>query len=106
MIEQRLIDQLYIMGKNNNIHKIILFGSRAIGDNIQKSDIDLAFVAPEMSEKEWAKFSDTLEEELDTLLLLDLIKFENASSELKHEIVKHGKVIYSNDSDYDQRKSS
>lgn len=105
MIEQRLIEQLSKVGQNNNIHKIFLFGSRAIGDNTNKSDIDLAFVAPDMSKEEWLEFSDKLEDELDTLLFLDLIKFENAPVELKNEIIKYGKVIYSADTRSDRKSS-
>lgn len=106
MINQRLMDQLNIFGQNNEINKIILFGSRAIGDNMEKSDIDLAFVAPDMSKKEWNDFSYELEEELDTLLLLDIIKFEDAPDKLKNEIIKHGKTLYSADSTSNKRKSS
>ncbi|WP_106495030.1 type VII toxin-antitoxin system MntA family adenylyltransferase antitoxin [Lentibacillus sp. Marseille-P4043] len=98
MINQRLKDQLYTTGQSMNaINKIILFGSRAVGDNTEKSDIDLAFIAPTMSEKEWNEFSFDLEEKLDTLLLVDLIKFENAPTELKNEIMKFGKTLYSAD---------
>lgn len=96
MIEQRLKDQLYRRGKSiNTIHKIIIFGSRAIGDHMQKSDIDLAFVAPNMTKEEWTELTFALEEELDTLLLLDLIKYEDAPEDLKDKIMKNGKVLYS-----------
>jgi predicted nucleotidyltransferase len=72
----------------------ILFGSRAIGDNLDKSDIDLAFVAPDMTEAEWAALSFDIEDRLDTLLLLDLVKYEKAPEQLKDEINKHGKILY------------
>ncbi|QKY71046.1 hypothetical protein [Lentibacillus sp. CBA3610] len=47
-----------------------------------------------MKQSEWAEFTLQLEEELDTLLFLDLIKLENASESLISEIRKSGKVLY------------
>ncbi|MFD1412402.1 nucleotidyltransferase domain-containing protein [Oceanobacillus jeddahense] len=96
MIEQKIIDQLSNVGSHiNTIHKIILFGSRAVGDHTLKSDIDLAFVAPNMTKEEWVELTFTLEEDLDTLLFLDLIKYEDAPEDLKKEIMKSGRVLYS-----------
>lgn len=81
--------------ENKDIHKIILFGSRAIGDYTEKSDIDLAFVAPNMPNEEWTALTFNLEEGLDTLLFLDLIKYEEAPVELKDAVMKNGRVLYS-----------
>lgn len=95
MIDQRIEKQLCEIGfREEKINKIILFGSRATGDNTEKSDIDLAFVAPEMIKKEWIKFTFDLEDELDTLLFLDLIKFEDIPYQMKNEINETGKAIY------------
>lgn len=106
MIEQRLKDQLYRRGKSiNTVNKIILFGSRAIGDHTRKSDIDLAFVAPNMTKNEWTELTLALEEELDTLLFLDLIKYEDAPEDLKDEIMKRGKVLYSSEVASDRETS-
>lgn len=96
MLDERITKQLKEFGeKVGKVDKIILFGSRAIGDHKEKSDIDLAFVAPTMSNKEWAELTFVLEEELETLLRLDLIKYETASDELKSVINKNGKQLYS-----------
>lgn len=95
MIEPRIREQITKIGRRNtNIKKIILFGSRAIGDNADKSDIDLAFVAPNMKQSEWTALSFSIEEELDTLLFLDLVKFEDVSMELKNEIMNNGELLY------------
>ncbi|MFD1851711.1 nucleotidyltransferase domain-containing protein [Oceanobacillus bengalensis] len=106
MIEQRLIEQLFKIGQRiDTIEKIVLFGSRAVGDHTEKSDIDLAFVAPNMTKREWTEFTFTLEEELDTLLFLDMIKYEDAQEELKEEIRKDGKILYSAESTFDKKTS-
>ncbi|MHA6250445.1 nucleotidyltransferase family protein [Oceanobacillus sp. CAU 1775] len=95
MLDKRIIEQLRNFGEEiEKIEKIILFGSRAIGDNEKKSDIDLAFVAPTMTAKEWTKFTFILEDELDTLLHLDLIKYEDATDDLRNRIKNYGKQLY------------
>ena len=50
-----------------------------------------------MSKEECVLFALDLEEELDTLLSLDIIKFEDASQQLKSEILKNGKLLYQDD---------
>jgi hypothetical protein len=47
-----------------------------------------------MSNEEWASFTFTLEEELDTLLQIGMIKFEDAIKILKEEIIRTAKVLY------------
>lgn len=95
MISPYVLEQLKDIAKRvSTINKIILFGSRAVGDHSDRSDIDLAFVAPNMTSEEWTKIYFTIEDELDTLLRLDLVKYEDASEDLKREIKQHGKVIY------------
>ena len=41
-LSQKLIDEISSFAKIRNIEKVILFGSRARGDNRRTSDIDLA----------------------------------------------------------------
>lgn len=76
------------------IEKIILFGSRAVGDYTDRSDIDLAFSIPNMTSKEWTAFTFYLEDELDTLLSLDMIHLEEAPSDLREEILTNGVIIH------------
>lgn len=98
MMDKKIQNQLVQIGlSTEKVKKIILFGSRAVWDNTDRSDIDLAIVAPEMSKEEWVLFALDLEEELDTLLSLDIIKFEDASQPLKSEILKNGKLLYQDD---------
>lgn len=75
-----------IVKRYPGIVKVMLFGSRAHGDFRKTSDIDLAVVAPELSRKDWLDFSEQVENELDTLLKIDLIRWETASSRLREEI--------------------
>jgi predicted nucleotidyltransferase len=77
------------------IEKIILYGSRARGDNRERSDIDLAIVCPQATEKDWQKIVEIIEE-ADTLLVIDCVRFDTLAetSPLKESILRDGVVIY------------
>jgi predicted nucleotidyltransferase len=76
------------------IEKILLFGSRAYGDHSERSDIDLAVIAPDLIELDWFELTEMIEEDLETLLKIDLIRWETAPVKLQEEINKCHKVIY------------
>ncbi|CAL7961936.1 conserved hypothetical protein [Alphaproteobacteria bacterium] len=57
------------------VKSIILFGSRARGDNEERSDIDLAVDCYGCSHKDWLKVLD-LVEKADTLLNIDCVRFD------------------------------
>jgi uncharacterized protein len=77
------------------IDEIWLFGSRARGDNTERSDIDLAIVCGKQPNFDWQKVIDIIDD-ADTLLKIDCVKFEEGriSDELKTSILKDKKVIY------------
>ncbi|WP_040513454.1 nucleotidyltransferase domain-containing protein [Gracilibacillus halophilus] len=89
-IYQQLIDRAKSYPE---VQKVLLFGSRAYGDNDPRSDIDLAVIAPDITQSDWLKFSTDIEN-VDTLLKIDLIKWENASDELKNEIRACHRELY------------
>ena len=77
-----------------NIDKIVLFGSRARGDNKPKSDIDLA-VYGNLSIAENNQFYFFIQEALPTLLEVDIVFIHHKTSqELLDNIEKDGVVIY------------
>lgn len=77
------------------IQEIWLFGSRARGDYREKSDIDIAIVCNNSTDKEWDQIMDIIEDS-DTLLKVDCIKFDKdkISQELYNNILKDRKIIY------------
>ncbi|MGX6960318.1 MAG: nucleotidyltransferase family protein [Rickettsia endosymbiont of Pentastiridius leporinus] len=77
------------------VKEIWLFGSRARGDNKERSDIDLAIICPDITDGEWLKVVDIIEN-ADTLLKIDYIRFEpnRISAELYQNILKNRKIIY------------
>lgn len=91
-----LINQLYDVAKNYpEIQSIMLFGSRAHGDNDELSDIDIAVKAPRLSEMNWLLFAEQVENKLDTLLKIDLVLYEQASEALREQINQRHEVLYS-----------
>ena len=77
------------------IKEIWLFGSRAWGDNKERSDIDLAIICPNITDGEWLKIVDIIDN-ADTLLKIDYVRFEpdKISNELYENILKDRKIIY------------
>lgn len=75
-----------------DVKKIVLFGSRARKTNHLKSDIDIAVYGC----KNFELFSDALNEDLWSLLQLDIINMDkkNVSPELISEIERDGVVLY------------
>lgn len=79
----------------NFIDEIWLFGSRARGDNQERSDIDLAIICPTATDCNWLEVLDVVEK-ADTLLKIDCIRFDKLpeDSGLRQNIFQFKKVLY------------
>ena len=84
---QNVYRQIVEISKKYQVKKVVLFGSRARGTNMPKSDIDLAIYGC----ADFGGLSD-----LWSLLKLDIINMDDkyVSSELVSEIEKDGVVLY------------
>ena len=80
--------------RNPRVEKIILFGSRARGDERERSDIDLAVVAPELTQGEWSELWTYVDEEAPTLLKIDLVLWREASGQIQESIAREGVILY------------
>lgn len=89
-IKQKVIDEIIDLAKQYDVHKVILFGSRARGDHRERSDIDLAF-----SGGKAAPFILDVDEKTSTLLEFDIIDLDKpVQSGLLDSIINEGKVLY------------
>ena len=80
-----------ISKKYSKINKVILFGSRARGDNGDRSDIDLAIYC----EKSISDFIEDIENNTTTLLEFDFSDMKSVNDELFIEQVnKEGIILY------------
>ena len=84
--------RLGILGLAEKYHvsKVILFGSRARGDNWERSDVDLAVTGGDV-----LRFSLDVDEDLPTLLMFDVVNLDGpVQEELLESIRKEGIVLY------------
>lgn len=89
---EEVYNQIAEIARRYRARKVVLFGSRARGTNQPKSDIDLAVYGCE----NFAELSDSLNEELWSLLKLDIINMDDpyVSPALVAEIERDGKILY------------
>lgn len=85
-----LVEQLAAMPE---AERVILFGSRARGDNQERSDIDLAVFAPDATVRAWDEVQ-VLAEEARTLLSIDVVRLDQASRTLRQVIDDEGVVLF------------
>ena len=89
---EKLYALIAALGEKCQAEKIILFGSRARGDNHDRSDIDLAIYG--MPEKNRAWFWSDIDD-LPTLLKFDLVHVDaDTDTELVKNIEKDGVTLY------------
>ena len=88
-IPERVLRDISVFAKKYSINKVILFGSRARGDNTERSDIDIAVYGGDFDsfigilKKKYIPFK------------FDVVEADKSiSEELKQEIEKDGVVIY------------
>lgn len=74
-VEPMIVHGLCEIARHYHIEKIILFGSRARGDNHSRSDIDLAVWGIHDAVR-YLDFQEAVEEQIPTLLRFDLIDME------------------------------
>ena len=75
---------------------IILYGSRAKGTNSKFSDIDIAITGVK-DHNEWAqirRLADVEDNQIRTLLKIDLVQFEKVAPEVQQSIKEEGKILY------------
>ncbi len=76
------------------VERIVLYGSRARGDNGPRSDIDLAVECSDAGEAPWSEIWAYLEYDAPTLLSIDLTRLNKAPEELRKRIERDGITLY------------
>lgn len=88
-----IIDEIREIAIRDSVNKIVLFGSRARGDNRQTSDIDLAIFCDKESQYESKIYFDL--DDIETLIKLDIVFIkENTNKKLLENIQKDGVTLY------------
>ena len=95
MIDKVLENIIAYVETINSIAKVVLFGSRARGDNHDRSDYDIA-IWGNLTDIEFSRAEYDLKNELNTLHKIDVvfINRRKISVELLNNIEKDGVIIY------------
>ena len=89
-LSEKIVNEIKRIARKNGTEKVVLFGSRARGDNMKRSDVDIAVYGGNFLD-----FYFDIDENNVTLLFFDVVDMENVTSqELIKEIEKDGVVIY------------
>ena len=87
----RVYRQIAQIAEREGAQRVILFGSRARGTNLPKSDIDIAVEGCPHPEA----FEDAVQNDLWSLLMVDVVNLdETVSPALRAEIERDGRVLY------------
>lgn len=90
-LPEKVKTDLIELAQHYDVKKILLFGSRARGDNGEKSDVDIAVYGC----RDFTNFAFDVDENVWTLLTFDIVDMdEDISDELKREIKRDGVIIY------------
>ena len=89
-LPERVVKDIVTFAKRYSVRKVILFGSRARGNNTERSDIDIAVYGGDFDHFYW-----DVKEKVHSLLMFDIVQADVAvSDELKQEIERDGVIIY------------
>jgi uncharacterized protein len=72
---------------------IILFGSRAVGDHDERSDVDIAISAPTLSRRSLVQLRDAIGQSR-TLFKISVSVLERMPPNLKNRVVSQGVYLY------------
>lgn len=76
------------------IKQVLIFGSRAKNTWKDGSDIDLAVIAPQLSDHEFTEIWNKIDD-LPIIFKIDCLHWDRLSNEsLKEKILKEGKVLF------------
>lgn len=80
------------------VEEIWLYGSRARGDNQERSDIDLALVCPTATTNDWFLVREIINT-ADTLLKIDCVRFDTLDQKgaFAQNILRDKKVLFKKD---------
>lgn len=89
-LSERLAGEISRFARSAGVEKIVLFGSRARGNNTERSDVDLAVYGGDFDSFFW-----NIKENVHSLLMFDLVNVdEGISRDLEEEIERDGIVLY------------
>ena len=95
-LSQKQLDEIVrVLSSYGDIEEAILFGSRALNDHKEGSDVDMTIKGKNVTWRLACKVQFTLEEETDLPFFFDVVAYSTITSEeLKQHIQHQGKILY------------
>ena len=89
-LPERISREISTFARKHSVQKVVLFGSRARGDNTERSYIDIAVYGGDFDAFYW-----DIKEKVHSLLMFDVVEMDNSvSKDLIGEIQRDGVIIY------------
>ncbi|TRO83135.1 nucleotidyltransferase domain-containing protein [Desulfuromonas acetexigens] len=94
LAERHYADMAEIFRRYPQIEQVLIFGSRAKGTDKPWSDFDLAVVAPNLSDRDFSRLWNEIDD-LPLVFKLDLLHWDKLGEiPLKEKIVQEGRRFY------------
>lgn len=89
-LPDRVLKDIVKFAQARGIERVILFGSRARGTNVDRSDVDIAVAGGDFDGFYW-----DVKEKIFSLLMFDIVELDKGISDgLKCEIERDGITLY------------
>lgn len=92
-LPESVIPVLERVAAHPKVEKLYLYGSRAVGDHEDRSDVDVAIVAPAMSREEFALLWYEIDDAR-TYYSIEIVNLEWVGLDLRKNIDKLGVTLY------------
>jgi uncharacterized protein len=76
-----------------SVERILLFGSRARGDDFPRADVDIAVEGADITDREWQMITN-LAEAAPTLLKIDCVHLDKQKEKFLENILRDGVTLY------------
>lgn len=89
-LPDRVLKDIVRFAEDRGVERVILFGSRARGTNMDRSDVDIAVAGGDYDGFYW-----DVKEKIFSLLMFDVVELDKGiSDDLKYEIERDGITLY------------
>lgn len=92
-LPESVIGPLELLTSVPEVTSIILFGSRAVGDHEDRSDVDIAISAPTLSRTNLVQLRDVIGQSR-TLFKISISVLEHMPPNLKDRVISQGVYLY------------
>ncbi len=89
----KLVDFIAVIPE---VHRVLLFCSRARGDAGERSDFDIAIDAPRLTRDHWVDILHAAED-AETLLEIQLVDLRETDGKFRSRVASEGIVLYERD---------